>query len=360
MSTATLKINGEIYGGWTGFRFDASMCQAARAFEFKLTEKWPGRKENWRIREGDACTIELDGEKVLTGWVDVFNPDYGPDAHGVRVTGRSKTCDLVDCSAMVPGGQFKGYTVDAIARTLAATVGLGDIKVIAKAPVGDALADVQINPGETCFELIDRLCRLRALLACDDADGNLVLTRAGAGGFGRRGALRRGVNIHSAGATLSQDRRFSDYYVRGQQTGTDNLFGTEASGPQAHVKDAAVKRKRPKLVIAENQGTIADFQQRAQWEQRFGAAESVRATHRATDWRDADGGLWLPGYLVPVDDDWLGISQDLLIETASFVKDEQGTGVELTLLPPDALTPEPVIAAEAAGYPKGDVWKDVK
>lgn len=360
MSIAALRINGAIYSGWLSVSVTASMCQAARSFDLRLTERWPGRTEAWRIREGDACTVELDGETVLTGWVDEFSPAYEPEAHAVRVAGRSKTADLVDCSAMVKGGQFKGYPVDAIARTLAANVGLGDIKVIAKASAGAAFPDVQINPGETCFELIERLCRLRALLACDDAAGNLVLTRAGAGGFRRAGAIRRGVNVHGASASLSQARRFSDYFVRGQQTGTDNLFGTEAAQPQAHVNDAAVRRKRPRLVIAENQGSISDFTARAHWEQRFGAAEGVVATYRLRSWRDAAGRLWSPGDLVPVEDDWLGISQDLLIKTVTYQKDDQGTAATVELVPADALTPEPVDAATAAGYPKGDAWRDVK
>lgn len=360
MGEAALRVNGEVYGGWTSIRVTASMCQAARDFDISLTEKWPKRKDRWRIAQGDSCTVELDGERVLTGWVDDFNPDYAGEAHGVRVAGRSRTCDLVDCSAMVKGGQFKGYKLDAIARALAKTVGAGDIAVIAKADVGAAFADVQVNPGELCFELIDRLCRLRALLASDDADGNLVLTRAGAGGFRRAGAIRRGVNVLAGSAAFSHARRFSDYWVRGQQTGTDNLFGATAAQPQAHVTDAAVKRKRPKLVIAENQGSIADFELRARWEQRFAAAEGVSATYRLTDWRDAAGKLWTPGDLTPVEDDWLGISGELLIKTVSYVKDAAGTGAELTLVPPDALTPEPVDAATRAGTAKGDVWTGVK
>lgn len=360
MSEATLRVNGAIYGGWTSVRVSASLCDASRDFELSLTERWSGRSEPWRIKPGDACTIELDGERILTGWVDDFQPDYGPEAHGVRVAGRSKTCDLVDCSAIVKGGQFKGYTLDAIARALAATVGKGDIGVIARAPVGAAFPDVQINLGESCFDVIERLCRLRALLACDDAAGNLVLTRAGAGGSGRAGALRRGVNIQSAAATLSHARRYSDYYVRGQQTGTDNLFGEEAAGPEAHVADAAVTRKRPLLVIAENQGTIGDFKVRAQWEQRHAAAEGTCATIRTPFWRDDAGKLWTPGDLVPIDDDWLGISRDMLIKGVSYRKDAQGTGCEIEVVPPDALTPQPVVAAEAAGNPKGDAWSEVK
>tara|TARA_R110002110_G_scaffold64634_8_gene178590 strand:+ start:1330 stop:2421 length:1092 start_codon:yes stop_codon:yes gene_type:complete len=352
----TLRVNGVAYEGWTDVVLTRGLRMAASSFELDLTEKWPGQTQDWRIRRGDAVTIEMDGDLDLTGWVDVFSPSFDAKAHAVRVTGRSKTCDLVDCAALVKGGQFKNYTLAAIARALAAPFG---INVIA-GDTGAPFADVQIQPGETCFEVIDRLCRLRAFLASDNERGDLVLTRAGEGGFARAGALVEGRNIVAGNATLSHAARFSEYIVRGQQAGSDNISGAQASQPQARVTDSAVTRYRPSVILAEAPGGIADMEKRARWQQRFAATDGTEANITADRWRDDRKALWAPGALSAVESPTLGLQMDLLIEQTVKRQSDQGTRTELKLVPPAALTPEPVTAATASGSDaKGSEWLGV-
>jgi prophage tail gpP-like protein len=51
---------------------------------------------------------------VLTGCIDNYLPEVEADRHAVRITGRSKTEDIVDCTPDNQGGQFAGYKLDAI------------------------------------------------------------------------------------------------------------------------------------------------------------------------------------------------------------------------------------------------------
>lgn len=352
----TLHVNGQIYEGWTDVTLTRSLRTASSSFELSLTEKWPGRTNQWRIMRGDAVTLELDAELALTGYVDIFAPAFDAKTHAVRVSGRSKTCDLVDCAALVKGGQFKGYTLAAIARALAAPFG---IEVVA-GDTGAPFPDVQIQPGETCFEVIDRLCRLRAFLASDNARGDLVLTRAGAGGFGRAGALVEGRNIVAGSGNLSHAGRFSEYIVRGQQAGNDDLSGPQASQPQARVTDAAVKRYRPNLILAEAPGGIADMDLRARWQQRFAAADGTTANVTVQGWRDDAGRRWDIGNLTAVDSPTLGLQMDMLIDEIALKQSNEGSASELSLVPPDALTPEPVTDTATGGGGKGASWAEVK
>ena len=63
-----------------------------------------------------------------------------------------------------------------VARELAAPFG---IQVRADVDVGEPLLKVALNPGQRAWELIEELCRYRALLPVSDGRGGLVLTRAG-------------------------------------------------------------------------------------------------------------------------------------------------------------------------------------
>lgn len=352
---AVLRVGGRIFGGWTEFAVERSLLQGASTFELTQSERWPEQEEAWLIEPGAACTIELAGELVFTGYVDDFEPGFDAETHAVRVSGRSKTADLVDCAALVKGGQFRNYTIEAIARSLAAPFG---IDVVMEAPAGPAFADVQVNPGETCFALIERLCRLRALLASDDEHGNLVLTRAGAGGHGRAGALIQGINIRSASGRLSHANRFSDYIVKGQQAGSDHVDGAAAARPSGAVKDAAIRRYRPRVEMAEEQASAADARARAQWAQRFAAADGVSVTIQTDGFHDAGGALWRAGRLSRITSPWLHLDEDLLLATVKYSKGAEGSLTEITAKPADALTPEPATDRAASGK-SANAWSEV-
>jgi prophage tail gpP-like protein len=53
------------------------------------------------------------------------------------------------------------------------------IDVVVRTDVGEPFPDATIERHETGFAFLERLCRLRPVLATDDEQGRLVLTRAG-------------------------------------------------------------------------------------------------------------------------------------------------------------------------------------
>lgn len=332
-----LYVGGQVFEGWTEVEVTRAVDSAVSSFSIGLTELWATRDRPWVITVGAPCKVFLDDDLVITGYVDNYNPSYGAAEHAVRVTGRSRTEDAVDCSAVVPGGQFSGYDVGQIARTLCATVGVG---VDIETDLGAPFPDVQVQQGESIFELVERLCRLRAILVCDAPSGNLVLTRAGKGSAA--GSLRRGVNILSASATLSVAERYSDYIVKGQQAPSDLIPGVQATETVGNARDLGVTRYRPKLVVAEGQSDLATTAERAKWEMLTRAANGVRATITVQGWRNiVSGQLWMPNQLVQVTDNWLGIDRHLLIASVAYRLSESGTTCELNLAPPEAFTPEP-------------------
>ena len=116
-------------------------------------------------------------------------------------------------------------TVGEIAKQLAEPYKL-TVKVLDD---GEPEAEVQVQQGETCFALVERLSRLQALLVTDDADGNLILTRAGTGRASA--SLRHGENILTANADLDHSKRFSEVLVKAQRPGNDNKSDDNALHP---------------------------------------------------------------------------------------------------------------------------------
>jgi prophage tail gpP-like protein len=305
------------------------------------------------IRPGSSCRLLVGGDALIDGWMDTYAPSFDTEQHTVRVSGRSRTADLVDCSAIVPGGQFTGFDIAQIARALCKPFG---VAVRVETSVGGAFADVQVQQGETVHELLDRLAAQRGLLLTDGPDGALVIARAG----DRRasGALVAGENILSASATLSHAQRHSRYLVKAQAAGSDTWSGTAASEVQGEVADPAVTRYRPLLLVAEAQADGVSARDRACWECLSRAGRGTQASVTVQGWRQPDGRLWTPGEQVPVKAPWLGLDRLLLIVEACWLLDVGGTRCELMLMPPEAMTPEPggKKQKKKGKDAKGDVW----
>ncbi|MCW0135736.1 hypothetical protein OIU92_00220 [Escherichia coli] len=67
------------------------------------------------IREGQPCTVRLGADTVLTGYIDDFIPSYDAENVEIRVMGRDKTGDLVDCSVVHSSGKWKGVRLEQVA-----------------------------------------------------------------------------------------------------------------------------------------------------------------------------------------------------------------------------------------------------
>jgi len=383
-----LLIDGAEYSGWKTLSVKRSLEQAAAEWEATVSERWLFQNQAWQVFPGSKCEIFMEGQLVLTGYVDAYKPKYNATTHDVVVSGRSKTCDFVDSSVLFEtDGQFKNMTPGALARTLAKPFG---IEVISEYD-GEPIPDAQVQQGETCFALVERLSRLQSLLITDDAYGRLVLARAS--NEQSQTVLVHGRNILTAAAEHDDSERFSEYLVKAQrpanrsyddfgQTGdvrfaeegdvviTGPLFAAERkkggkrkSAPKtltqitASVTDEGVKRYRPHVIVAESQSDDAEALKRADWECRRRIARAKEATIGVQGWTQDSGELWRQNLNIYVYAPWLGLDQPLLIKDVQFTYGSNGSLTELTLCLPDSLLPEPKRKTKEPGAAKGGTKK---
>ena len=124
----SLKINGREFSGWKKISISRGLEQLAATFELTVTERWSGQAKVIPIKEGDACTLLINGSPLIVGYVDDADPFYTDKEHGMVVSGRDKTGDLIDCSA--PSTQFSGRTLGEVATDLCKPFGVGDRKSV--------------------------------------------------------------------------------------------------------------------------------------------------------------------------------------------------------------------------------------
>lgn len=353
-----LRVNGIDYGGWKEVEIIAGIERTARDFSLAITQQWPGETNiPRRVKQGDVCEVFIGADKMLTGYVDATPIRYDANTVSVGVKGRSKTADLVDCSALHSTGQWRGRKVERIAADLAAVYG---IEVTAEASTGNAISEHQIQPGETAFECIDRLLTLRQLLATDDANGRLVFINAGSGGRATT-ALKVGENILTGDAPLDYKDVFSEYQVKGQRAGNDYDSGATVSEITATAKNNNATRRRVLMIRQTGQADGATCADRARYENLHRAAKALETTYTVQGWRQGDGSLWLPNQLVRVIDPVIGYDTEMLIVEVAYRIGEQGTTASLKVAPKEGFIPAPE-SAKAAKKKKseGDSWKDVR
>jgi prophage tail gpP-like protein len=339
----SLTVNGQQFTGWVDVTINLGVEQIAGDFRITATHRWPGGWDGQPFKDGDACAVAIDGETVITGFVDMVGPSYDASAHIITIEGRDRAGDLVDCSAVHKSGHWRGATIQQIAGDLAKPLSVG---VTLAGEAGDPFKDFAIQEGETVFEALGRAAAMRGLLAVSDGKGGVTLTRAGTQRCGT--TLQNPGNILAASGEYSSRDQFSTYIVKGQRRGFDTDAGAPdlLSSAEGAITDSAVRRYRPMVILAEDQGDAKTFKRRAAWEQATRAAKAFHTRLTVQGWRESGetGPLWRINKLVRVIDPWQWLDSDLLITGLSFVKSEGGTVCHMQLANPKAYELPPVSA----------------
>lgn len=384
-----LVVDGEEFGGWKNVRIEAGIERQARSFDLEVTDRWPGATDiPRRIRAGMECVVYIGDDRVATGYVDGTPIRYDGRSVTVAVRGRSRTADLVDCcpvqgskgdggggggaskkgwgalgltaidgtkAGAAPaaraikgnakggsGGQWRGQKLEQIAADMAAPY---NIKVVAEVDTGAVIAH-QVQQGETVFESIDRMLRMRHCLATDNALGELVFVVAGSGGKATS-ALELGRNILAAETELDYKKVFSEYVCKGQRSITSQQTDeseegddvesavTSSVGTSASVTDARMGRMRLLVLKQSGQADEGTCGDRVTFERAHRAAKALETLYTVNGWRQSDGGLWLQNQSVRVADSVIGFDMEMLVAEVHYIMDEQGLRTELKVGPVD-------------------------
>ncbi|ECN9826053.1 baseplate protein, partial [Salmonella enterica subsp. enterica serovar Johannesburg] len=121
-NTVFLRVNGRDWGGWTSVRISAGIDRIARDFNVSITRQWPGGEDVPPVKNGDAVEVLIGDDLVITGWVEALPLRYDAQTIMTGIVGRSKTADLIDCSASP--AQHNGKNLFLIASALARPFGV--------------------------------------------------------------------------------------------------------------------------------------------------------------------------------------------------------------------------------------------
>lgn len=326
MSELILNINNVRYRGFEDVQIVQSMNQMCSAFAVGANNFFQGGTSVNDIKMGDSIQIEIDGQLILTGYIDRMPIKYGQNFDRMDMYGRSKTCDLIDCSFDTTPNEWKNQTVENIIKNLCNPF---DITVstdtIVNTQANKKVETFKATEGAFISEDIIRLCRDYNIVPICDELGNLRLTKSDTENLASN-AIIVGINAQAGYLDQSNINRYSSYKVKGQGYGTDEKSLTDFIEPVGEFSDSVIDRERPLVIFSENNTNIDMCRNRAKWEARIRAGLSRKIQYEIQGWTQTDGSVWELNSIVTVDDYITGIQDAMLINDIIFEYDEETSG----------------------------------
>lgn len=359
LNEITLKVRGKEFKGWTSVQVEKSLMNVAGAFGLAATDIYPGNAKKWGLAMGDECSVEINGQTIVTGYIEDIPITYDASNHNIQIGGRDKTGDLVDCSFVETAREWKNQTISKIITELCSPFGVS--VVVDNSVASEAATKIETfkaDEGETVFEMISRLCKVKAFLPVSYGDGKLTLTRTGT--TNANDTLELGRNVLSASLDQSNKDRFRTYIVKAQGIGGDDislLSQVTAVKNSKEVVDNVILRYRPIVLFLEKSGNDGKCLDRAKWERNIRAGKSRLLEYQVQGWTQSNGDVWPLNALVRVKDTFLELDTTMLIAAVSFKIDQSGTITTLRLADPGAFemveTPLATDTVAATGFDWG-------
>lgn len=339
-----IQISGQTFTQWETANVSRSLDDASGKFSFTNSSLAPA---DFPVRCGDPVRILVNGNPIITGYVDSASASGSNESHTITVSGRDTTSDLIDSSIPdsvknITGPIFLRELCERVISALGANIQVTDTTVLLGF-IEDAQLDA--TDGDSCMEFLMNYARKEQVYLIPDGRGRLQIFRPG----GTRASsplihLRdsRNNNVKQWRNKINYASRFRNYICRSQDNvGFDESadYGEEGTARTGQITDNTIRTGRLIEIKAEESMTDAQCLERAKEEANLRRVRSTEYTAVLAGSIDAQGSLWSIGDLVEVQDDFADLRGDYLVRSVEYsIGISQGTETLITIAPIDAYT----------------------
>jgi prophage tail gpP-like protein len=291
---ATITANGVTFSNWTTVEIERTMAfVSSLAFHMRVTAVevevhgasgiFPTAQ---RLKIGDSAQGSLAGIQVINGLVTVRQVMYDANAHGVEIIVSSLSQRVEVSTVKAEPGQYLNQSLGAIGSAVFGAVGVG----FSNKGSEKIFPRISEMIGETRFQFIERLCRMRQVHMMDDGTGNVVAIQNATGAVST--TLTEGVNILRARFVERVDDTADFMEFVGQAPPMPmGGMGDMSSKASTTVPGPSLGRpvKYACEINADNQGCTY----RVNFERDMTLFEQVDLTITVKGWLMTDGSLWI-------------------------------------------------------------------
>lgn len=333
----TLEVNGVEYENFVSASCDIRLDALSNTFSFEAVAP---ENEPLPFKGGDSCKVSVDGETVLTGFIEVIDVSYDDDSHTINVSGRDKTGDLADSTIdTIPDISGENLTLKLLIERVIKSLEL-DLQVIDEVepePFNVAVDIAAPEPGDNAFQFIEGYARKRQVLLTSNADGNIVI--ASNSETNAIGAVQHIIgatdnNVLSANFSFDTTGRFNLYKIKSSlnPTSLNNAGDTDLASlvnQRGGVFDIDIRTGRQLILISETSLSNAECERRAKWEADIRKARGLLYSATVEGFRSGNE-LWQINRLYQIVDDFVGKEETMLCNSISFNYDlDSGSTTEL-------------------------------
>lgn len=323
-----LEVNGVQYTNFVSANCEIRLDALSNSFSFEAVAP---NGQALPFKGGELCKVIVDGEKVLTGFIEIVSVNYNGDNHIINIAGRDKTADLLDSTLdNIDDIRGDGLTLKALIEKVIDVLGL-DISVIDEVNPAPYSATEDIasgEPGDNAFEFIERYSRKRQVLLTSNGDGNIVIaTNSGKTADGAVQHLIGASDNNVMSSTFSYDTtgRYNAYKMAsGLNPVALNLAGDTDLASLVNqgggVFDAEIRRGRQLILISESPFSDNNCEKRARWEADIRKARGLMYSATVPLYRVGgdSGDLWSTNTIYQITDDFVGKIEPMLCNSITF------------------------------------------
>lgn len=352
----SLNINGDIFKYWKSVSITSELNTVAPAFSVNALSKSSLMID--RLKSGRPVTVKIGEDTVLTGYIEQTPVSYSATSANVGIAGRSKTCDLIDCTVMVDdpnvfyekpdtsnsnyvscpqnaATEYKNVALETIIAQLIMPYG---IKLVNETKPLTKKRNFSAKHEDTVLKALQNLTSTENLLFYGNEKGDLVVTEKGK--LTADDALVLGQNILTGDASFDASKIYKYYRAVGQDKGATGKTGHDASSHNYIAVDDNVSRTRLLTKKVQGAADTAKCKVTAEGDRDYYLSQFYKITYKVQGWRQSTGKLWKINSLVDIKDDFLGIdtqkSQKFLIIRVVFnLTENEGMTTTLDVIPPD-------------------------
>lgn len=346
----SLRIDGDDYKYWSSVSITSELNTIAPAFSVGMMTKSLSFRGG--LKPGRSVTIKIGNDVVLTGYIEQTPVSYSATSANVGIAGRSKTCDLIDCTVMVDdpnisyekpdtsnsnyvscpqnaATEYKNVALETIIAQLIMPYG---IKLVNETKPLTKKRNFSAKHEDTVLKALQNLTSTENLLFYGNEKGDLVVTEKGK--LTADDALVLGQNILTGDASFDASKIYKYYRAVGQDKGATGKTGHDASSHNYIAVDDNVSRTRLLTKKVQGAADTAKCKVTAEGDRDYNRDQYFKITYKVQGWRQSTGKLWKINSLVDIKDDFLDIDTQRSQKIFNLTENE-GMTTTLDVIPPN-------------------------
>jgi prophage tail gpP-like protein len=342
-----LEVNGNLYSGFLSATATISIDSLSNKFSFTSA---PDVNSALPFSRGDECIVRIDGEAILTGYIEVISGNGDIGTHSIHILGRDRTSDLVDSSLLPIKDITPPITFKRIIEIVIQSIGSSLDVIDLTNSVFDKAEDlISIEAGDNAFDFIERLARKKNVIITSNSDGDVVIQNS-IGKLSNADILNvignPNNNVVSYQFNYDDTGRFNRYEVVGQQNINvlSNLGSSSKKkviNERGRITDELIREGRQFVLTSENPGSGKMMGKRANWELNVRRARSRTYKAVVVGYKNQLGEIWTTNMLVHILDQHAKIDDIMLVNEVTYRLDSSGSTTELAFVNRDAYIAEP-------------------